>query len=255
MTSVKAGVALVVMALSTACTIWLPGGQEGPFTWNSIRDTSGLWMHWKLYSGETSDTRWTRNVGKKGHCVCRHHRQRRRWLRSLQVCAFRWHGCCCCSSLSCIQLFVTPWTAGRQASLSFTISWSLFKLMSIGSVTPSHHLILCPTLFLWPSVFPRIRVFSSESTLHIRWPKYWSFSFSISRSNEYSGLISFRIDWLDLFAVREILKSLLQQHDSKASIQCLTFFTVQLSHHYMNTGKSIAFDYIDLCWQSNVSAF
>ena len=155
------------------------------------------------------------------------------------MCAFRWHGCCCCSSLSCIQLFVTPWTAARQASLSFTISWSLFILMSIGSVTPSHHLILSHTSPL-PSVFPRIRVFSSESTLHIRWPKYWSFSFSISRSNEYSELISFRIDWLDLFALHEILKSLLQHHGSKASIQCLTFFTVQLSHHCMTTGKSIA---------------
>ena len=123
-------------------------------------------------------------------------------------------------SLSHIQLFVTPWTAAHQAFLSITNSQSLFKLMSIKSVMPSSHLILCHPLLL-PSNFPSIRVFSSESVLHIRWPKYWSFSFSISLSNEYSGQISFRMDWLDLLAVQQTLKSLLQHHSSKASIlQC-----------------------------------
>ena len=121
-------------------------------------------------------------------------------------------------SLSLVQLFATPWTAARQASLSITNSWSLPKLMSIESVMPSNHLILCCLLLLLPSIFPSIRVFSDESALHIRWPKYWSFSFSISPSNEYSGLISFRMDWLDLLAVQGTLKSLLQHHSSKASI-------------------------------------
>ena len=120
--------------------------------------------------------------------------------------------------LSHVWLFATPWTAAHQASLSFTIPWSLLKLMSIESVLPSHHLILCHPLLLLPSIFPSIRVFSKESVLHIRWPKYWSFSFSISPSNEYSGLISFRIDWFDVFAVQGTLKSLLQHHSSKASI-------------------------------------
>ena len=118
------------------------------------------------------------------------------------------------------SLFATPWTAARQASLSFTISRSLLKLMSIESVMPSNHLILCHPILL-PSVFPSIRVFSNELTLHIRWPKYWSFSFSISPSNEYSGLVSFRMDWFDLLAVQGTLKSLLQHHNSKPSIlQC-----------------------------------
>ena len=122
-------------------------------------------------------------------------------------------------SLSCVQLFVTPWTAAHQASISITNSRNLLKLMSIDSVIPSNHLILCCPLFLLPSIFPRIRVFSNlESVLHIRWPKYWSFSFSISPSNKCSGLISCRIDWLDLLAVQGTLKSLLQHHSSKASI-------------------------------------
>ena len=121
-------------------------------------------------------------------------------------------------SLSRVQLFATPWTAACQASLSFTNSQNLLKLMSIESVMPSSHLILCCPLLLPPSIFPRIRVFSSESALHTRWPKYWSFSFSISPSSEYSGLISFRMDWLDLLAVQGTLKSLLQHHSSKASI-------------------------------------
>ena len=143
--------------------------------------------------------------------------------------------------LSRVQFFVTPWTAERQASLSITNSRSLLNLMSIESVMPSNHLILCRPPLLLPSVFPSIRDSSNESVFHIRWPKYWSFSFSISPSNEYPELISFRMDWLDLFAVRGTLKSLLQHHSSKASIlQRSAFFTVQLSHPYMTTGKTIA---------------
>ena len=143
-------------------------------------------------------------------------------------------------SQSC-PILVTPWTAACQASLSFTISQSLLKLMSIESVMPSNHLILCRPLLLLPSIFPSITVFSRQSALPIRWSKYWSFSFSISPSNEYSGLISFRLDWLDLLAVQRTLKSLLQHHSSKASIlQHSAFFIVQLSHPYMTTGKIIA---------------
>ena len=134
-----------------------------------------------------------------------------------------------------------PWTIARQASLSITNSQSLPKPMSIESVMPSNHLILCCPLLLLPSIFPNIRVFSNELALRIRWPKYWSFSFNISPSNEYSGLISFRMDWLDLLAVQGTLKSLLQHHSSKASILwCLAFLIVQLSHPYMTTGKTIA---------------
>ena len=121
-------------------------------------------------------------------------------------------------SLSCVQLFVTPWIPAHQASSSFTISWGLLKLMSIELVMPSNHLILCRPLLLLPSIFPSVRVFSNESVLHIRWPKYWNFSFSVSPSNEHSGLISFRIDWLDLLVVQGTLKSLLQHHGSKPSI-------------------------------------
>ena len=144
-------------------------------------------------------------------------------------------------SLSRIQLFVNPWTAAHQASLSITNSWSLHKFMFIESVMPFHHLILCCPLLLPPSIFPSIRVFSNESVLLIRWPKYWSFSFSISPSNEHPGLISFRMDWLDLLAVQGTLKSLLQHHSSKASIfLCSAFFILQLSHPYMTTGKTIA---------------
>ena len=138
---------------------------------------------------------------------------------------------------------VTPWTAAHQDSLSITNSWSLLKLMFIESVMPSNHLILCRSLLLPPSIFPSIRVFSSESVLHIRWPKYWSFSFSIMPSKEHSGLISFRMDWLNLLAVQGTLKSLHQHHSSKASIlQCSAFFIDQLSHPYMTTGKNHSFD-------------
>ena len=144
-------------------------------------------------------------------------------------------------SLSRVQLFAIPWTAARQASLSVTNSRSLLQLMSIESMMPSNHLILCRPLLLLSSIFPSVRVFSSKSVLHIRWPKYWSFSFSISPSNEHQGLISFRMDWLDLLAVQETLKSLLQHYSSKASIlRRSAFFMVQLSHPYMITGKTIA---------------
>ena len=143
--------------------------------------------------------------------------------------------------LSRVQLFVTPWIAARQASLSITNSRSSLQLTSIKSVMPSSHLILCRPLLLLPPIPPSIRIFSNESTLHMRWPKYWSFSFSISPSSEHPGLLSFRMDWLDLLAVQRTLKSLLQHHSSKASIlRCSAFFIVQLSHPYMTTGKTIA---------------
>ena len=144
-------------------------------------------------------------------------------------------------SFSYFQLFATPWATACQASLSFTFSWSLLKLMSVESVMLPNHLILCRPLLLMLSVFPSIRIFSNELALCIRWPKYWSFSFSISPSNEYLGLISFRIDWFDLLAVQGTLKGLLQHHSSKTLIlHCLAFFMVQLSHACMTTGKSIA---------------
>ena len=144
-------------------------------------------------------------------------------------------------SLSHVRLFATPWTAAHQASLSITNTWSLPKLMSVESVMPSNHLILCHPLLLVPSIFPSIRVFSNESALRMRWPKYYSFSFNISPSNEHPGLISFRMDWLDLLALQGTLKSLLQHHSSKTLIlQCSAFFIVQLSHPYMTTGKTIA---------------
>ena len=149
-------------------------------------------------------------------------------------------------SLSHVRLLVTPWTPSCQASLPFTISWSLLKLRSIVSMMPSNHLILCHRPLLLPSIFPSIRVFSNESVLRMRWPKYWSFSFNISPTNEHPGLISFRMDWLDLLAIQGTLqkgksKSLLQYHSSKASIlQRSAFFIVQLSHPYLTTRKTIA---------------
>ena len=144
-------------------------------------------------------------------------------------------------SLSRVWLFVTPWIAARQASLSITNSWSLLKLMPIESVMPSSHLILCHPLLLLPATPPSIRVFSNESALCIRWPKFWSFSFNICPFNEHPGLISFRMGWLDLLAGQGTLKSLLQHHSSKASmLRRSAFFTVQLSHPYMTTGKTTA---------------
>ena len=143
-------------------------------------------------------------------------------------------------SLSRVRLFAAPWTAAHRASLSITNSWSLLKLISIESVMPFNHLILCHPLLLLPSIYPSIRVFSNESVLCIKWQKYWSFSFSISPSKEHPGLISFRMDWLDLLAVQGTLKSILQHLSSKASILwCSAFFMVQLSHPYMTTGKAI----------------
>ena len=143
-------------------------------------------------------------------------------------------------SCSVMSDSATPWTAARQASLSITSSWSLLRLISIELMMPFNHFILCRPLLLLPSVFPNIRVFSNESVLHIRWPKYWSFSFSISPSNEYSGLISLRMDWLDLLAVQGTLRSLHEHHSSKALILwCSAFFILQLSHPYMTTKKTI----------------
>ena len=143
--------------------------------------------------------------------------------------------------LSHVQIFVTPWTAAHQASLSITNSQSSLKFMPIESVMPFNHLILCRPLLFLPSIFPNIRVFSNELALHIRWPKYWSFSFNQSPSNEHPGLVSIRMDWLDLLAVQGTLKSLLQHHSSKESVlRHSAFFTVQLSHPYMTTGKTIA---------------
>ena len=161
------------------------------------------------------------------------------WASPLAKCRFEFVQSV--QSLSHVRLLVTPWTTGWQASLSITNSQILLKLMSIESVMSSNYLILCRPLLLLPSIFPSIRVFSNESALRNKWPKYWSFSFSISPSNEYSGWISFRMDWLDLLAVQGTLESLLQHHSSKASIlQCSAFFIVQLSHPYMTTGKTTA---------------
>jgi len=152
----------------------------------------------------------------------------------------QWSTVAVVQSLSCVRLFETPWTAAHQASGSFTISRSLLKLMSIELMMPSNHLILCCPLCLLPSLFPSIRVFFNQSALCTRWPKYWSFSFNISPSSEYSGLISFRIDWFDLLAVQGTLKQFLQHHSSKASVLQHSAFMVQLSHPYMTTGKTIA---------------
>ena len=164
-------------------------------------------------------------LGLQNHC--------RWWLSSVQFSSVQ--------PLSCVRLFVTPWTTACQASLSITNSQSPTKLTSIESVIPSNRLMLCHPLLLLPSIFPSIRVFSNESTLHIRWPKYLSFSLNISPSNEHPGLISLRMDWLDLLAVQVTLTSLLQHHSSKASIlRCSAFFIVQLSRPYMTTGKTIA---------------
>ena len=157
-------------------------------------------------------------------------------------------------SLSHVQLFVTPWTAARQPSLSFTISQTLLKLMSMESVMPSNHLVLCHPLLL-PSIFPSIRVFSSESVLGMRWPKYWSFCCSTSPSNEYSGLISFRMDWLDLFAVQGTIGvfSTLQFKSINSSVLSLPYgSTLTPIHDYL---KNHSFDQIDLCWQSDVPVF
>ena len=182
---------------------------------------------------------WANGKALCGGGMCRSNQERRNLKTILFLsCSIQFGAV---QLLSHVQLFATLWTATRQASLFITNSQSLLKLMSIESVMPSNHLILCRTLLLLPSIFPSIRVFSNESVLRIRWPKDWSFGFSISPSNEYSGLTSFRIDWLDLLAVQQTLKSLLQHHSSKASVlHRSAVFIVQLSHPYMTTGKTIA---------------
>ena len=163
------------------------------------------------------------------------------WLKGLQQNIDRFLSWTSVQSFSHFRLFAISWTAARQAFLSITVSQNLLKLMSIELVMPSNCLIHCHLFLLLLSVFPSIRVFSNESVLRVRWPKYWTFSFSISPSNEHSGLISFRVDWLDLLAVQGTLKSLLQHHSSKASVlQCSVFFIVQFSHPYMTTGKTKA---------------
>ena len=193
-------------------------------SWGQLNNTEGAWvphtveLPWQLHMAYTWKVRWQKSTS------------------DLKVLCF-----CSVQSLSRVQLFATPWTTARQASLSITNSRSPPKPMSIELVMPSSHLILCHPLLLLPSILPSIRVFSNESALRIRWPKYWSFSFNISPSNEHPGLISFKTDWLDLLAVQGTLKSLLQHHSSKASIlQHSAFFILQLSHSYMTTGKTIA---------------
>ena len=187
-------------------------GSSGPGNWTWFSCTAGKFLHCRQILYQLSDD-WEK--------------PNRYTLSSVHL-------------LSHVQLFVTSWAPSCQASIHYQLR-GLLKLMSIESVIPSKHLILCRPLLLPSSIFPTIRVFSNESALHIRWPKYWNFSFSISPSNEYSGLISFRMDWLDLLAVQGILKSLLQYHSSKASIFWHSaFFTVQLLHPYMTTGKTIA---------------
>ena len=164
--------------------------------------------------------------------------------------------CLLFSHLSCVWVFVTSWTAIHQASLSFTISLILLKLMSIESVMPSDHLILYCPLVLLPSIFPSIRVFSNESALRIRWPKYWSFSFNISPPNEIPGLISFRMDWLGLLAVQGTLKSFFQHHSSKVSIlQHSAFFIVRLSHPYMTTGLEFQLQHQSFQWILRINFF
>ena len=199
---------------------------------------SGLITSWQIY-GATMETVTDYFLGPQNHCIL--------WLHpwNEDTCSLEeklWQiSVSSVQSLSHVQLFATPWIAAHQASLSITNSRSLLKLMPIESVMPSSHLILCHPLLILPPIPPSIRVFSNESTLRMRWPKYWSFKFSISPSNEHPGLISFRMEWLDLLAVQGTLKSLLQHHSSKASIlRHSTFFTVQLSHPYMTTGKTIA---------------
>ena len=163
--------------------------------------------------------------------------------------------CSVVQPLSHVWLFATPWTAAHQAPLSFTISWSLLRLMSTESVMPSSYLVPCRPLLLLPSIFPSIRVFSNELDLHIRWPKYWSFSFSISPSHEYSGLMSFRMDWLDLLAVQGTLKSLLHTTVWKHQFSSAQSSLWSICQVHTHCGKNHSIDYTDLCQQSDVSAF
>ena len=206
----------------------------------SLGSMENHWKSWKWFPQENEKQRGNHSVGMK--TVTFHNKLLGTILTLQSMWKINTERISSVQSLSRVWIFATPWTAAWQAFPSITNSWSLFKLMSIELVMPSNHLILCcPLLLLLPSIFPNIRGFSNESVLHIRWPKYWSFSFSISPSNEYSRLISFRMDWLNLPAVQGTLKSLLQHHSSKASILwCSAFFIVQLSHPCITTGKIIA---------------
>ena len=212
-------------------TKWQGAGSQGPCSTNAYTPPTHLGQPLSICTSLSITQPLSSNIGsKKQQLFC-------------QSWSYHWIICVTTvsvQSLSRVRLFATPWTAARQASLSITNSRNPPTPMSIKSVMPSNHLILCRPLLL-PSIFPSIRVFSNGSALHIRWPKYWSFSFNISPSNEHQGLISFRMDWLDLLEVQGPLKSLLQHHSSKASIlQCSAFFTVQLLHPYMTTGKTTA---------------
>ena len=228
------------MATQSSVLAWRIPYTEEPDRLQYMGSQSRTWLSTHTYLRQSHSLYLSRLV----ICIwCRHIASHRKffylyYMVSLWVCLGLFSSV---QSLSQVRLFTTPWTTAWQASLSITNSWSSPRLMSIELVMPSSYLIVCRPLLLLPSIFPNIRVFSNESALHIRWPKYWSFSFHISPSNEHPGLISFRMDLLDLFAVQETLKSLLQHHSSKASILwCSGFFPVQHSHPYMTTGKTIA---------------
>ena len=216
-------------AISTSINRWT-SAEDVVYTYNGILLGHKKQQNWVICSDadepRVCHTEWSKS--EKISCINAHIWNPQKWCSSVQ-------------SLSRVRLYAPPLPAAHQSSQSVTNSQSLYKLVSIKSVMPSNHLLLCHPLLLLPSVFPSIRVSSNESVLCIRWPKYWSFSFNISPSSEYSGLISFRMDWLNLLAVQGTLKSLLQHHSSKASILwCSAFFMVQLSHPYMTTGKTIA---------------
>ena len=224
------------------------GGDGSPLQYSCLENSMDRGALWATVNGvpksQTQLSYWT-CMHLQGHF--RSNLNKQIWINQNMTISFRLNykevilGFSSIQSLSRVRLFATPWIAARQASLSITNSQSSLKLTSIESVMPSSHLILCRPLLLLPPIPPSIRVFSNESTLHMRWPKYWSFSFSISLSNEHPGLISSRMDWLDLLAVQGALNSLLQDHNSKASILWWSaFLTVQLSHPYVMTRKTIA---------------
>ena len=230
-------ISLLLNMVSLCGWLWVGYSERGTVWLSRVGDMSSVWLSrsWDTCpgnqpwcSGEDQLAYTKRPLENEGLC-----------FSSVQL-------------LSRVRLFATPWTVARQASLSITNSQSPPKPMSIVSVMPSDHLTHCRPLLLLPLIFSSIRVFSNESALHIRWPKYWSFSFNISPSNEHPGQISFGMDWLDLLAVQGTLKNLLQHHGSKASIlQHSAFFIVQLSHIYMTPGKTIALTmvFVDICWQ------
>ena len=217
----------------------------GKLVRESIQGVSGVWLFYSQIMWSHSDSQWQNNVVKKEKHSFAFERERIPLSKDLVYSVMQngWSTFQFSSVqlLSRVRLFATLWIAAHQASLFITNSWSSLKLMSIELVMPSSHLILCHPLLLLASIPPSIRVFSNESSFRMRWPKYWSFSFSISPSNEHPGLTSFRMDWLDLLAVQGTLKSLLQHHSSKlSSLRCSAFFTVQLSYPYMTTGKTTA---------------